>query len=284
MKRIVYIVVVQLLGLIAFTQLSVMPVHAAQNPGFPTKPLFRTCNPRGYHFYTTDANELRKLRDTYEQVLEGFEGHLAVSQVPGSVPLFRLYNANDHLYTTSSDEVASATKCCGFKLEGPIGFIATTQQPGTTPLYRHYHPALGSHFYTTSKGESDAIKNDWKLEGIAGYVWTVPTSGVIEEEFYANQSQQSWQVMVSWDFLNGKAGGGASIPQSWHRRDYRIGPPGYKMSSYKATETTKNNDAMWADSEAGGFHVISLAVEDRALFGASNWVGVLVHYELSRSY
>lgn len=247
-----------------------------------TVPFFRTSTPGGEHFYTANTGELLSLRDTWQLALEGFEGHLSVNQEADSVPFYRLDGPQGHLYTAAREEVKSAEKQ-GYKLEGAMGYIGLRPAVETTALYRLKHPTLKGYFYTVNKAESDkAAQDGWRYEGIAGYVWKKPRSGQILEQFYVKEAKQAWWVSIS--FKDGNWSPGAGIDQDWRTYFYHVGMPGYKIVSYRARETSKNNNATWRNEEHAGFHYITLAVKRRASFGASNWVGVEVAYEVERTY
>lgn len=247
-----------------------------------TIPLFRTCNQNGDHFYTTDRNELLRLRDQYALEFEGFEGHLSDNADANTAPFHRLLGPEGHLYTADINEVRNLTNS-GWRVEGVIGHIATTQVNNTTPLYRLKHPGIPDYFYTTNHGEyKQASSNGWVDQGISGYVWKEFNSGELKENFYAKEDVQQWWISITYS--DGSWKPGAGIPQNWHQRTYRINPPGYVLVRYSVQETTKNNNATWTDEERSGSHYITLGVKDRAIFGASNWVGVEVTYEVKRGY
>ena len=247
-----------------------------------TAPLFRFCNAVGVHFYTTNADEVLTLRDRYSLEPEGFEGHLQKDQLTGTIPFFRLRGPNGHLYTSSQGEVEAVT-AGGWVLEGTCGYIAPAASSETTPLYRLCHPGTIDHFYTTNAGEYNAVRSGgWRDEGIAGYVWKGTSSGTMREQFYAKEDSQQWWAGVKYE--NGSWGIAGGIPTEWRRRTYRIGGAGYRIVSFQARETAKNNDASWTVQDHNGAKYVTLGVEQRALFGASNWVGVEVRYELERGW
>lgn len=110
---------------------------------------------------------------------EGSEGYLSPKEVPGTVPLYRLYkDGPKHFYTADAAEKDKAISQYGYKLENIVGYVSAVQKPGTTPLYRLYRAAKGNtrddHFYTTKEDEKfGAIhKYGYADEGIACYVWT----------------------------------------------------------------------------------------------------------------
>ncbi|WP_158235318.1 M57 family metalloprotease [Flavobacterium sp. 9] len=127
-----------------------------------TKKLYRY-KKNQYYFYATDACEITPSKDSY--ILDGDAGYLHSTQIPGTVPLYRILNGStvkDHKLNknqTSSNDVI-------------LGYLYPTQQPGTTPLYSYgiyeskpgQTPSYMYHYnYTTTN--SEAI-----LKVIIGYV------------------------------------------------------------------------------------------------------------------
>jgi hypothetical protein len=90
--------------------------------------------PQTDHFYTTssaEANEVIKAGWVWEPTYSA--GYLYTTQVPGSVPLYRLNKFTAeldgmHYYTSSAAEVASM-KASGFTLDGVAGYIYSTPTP-----------------------------------------------------------------------------------------------------------------------------------------------------------
>lgn len=77
---------------------------------------------KGWHLMTTAA----ACEGAPGAIDEGAHGWIATSQLPGTVPLYRLFNgaAPDHFYTTSDSERAFAT-AIGYADEGVAGYVWT---------------------------------------------------------------------------------------------------------------------------------------------------------------
>lgn len=110
---------------------------------------------------------------------EGVEGYLSPKQVPGTVPLYRLYkDPMKHFYTADATEKDKAISQYGYTFENIVGYVSAVQKPGTTPLYRLYRPTKGKtrddHFYTIKEDEKFGAthKYGYADQGIACYVWT----------------------------------------------------------------------------------------------------------------
>jgi hypothetical protein len=108
--------------------------------------------PQTDHFYTTsstEANGVIKAGWVWEPTYSA--GYLYTTQVPGSVPLYRLNKFTAqldgmHYYTSSAAEVASM-KAAGFTLDGVAGYVysaATPAVPGGVILGRRCSPQ-GAH-------------------------------------------------------------------------------------------------------------------------------------------
>jgi hypothetical protein len=227
--------------------------------------------------------ELLTIRDTFGVEIEGYEGSLPDASIgPSFSPFHRLLDGlGRHLYTADPVEVTNACNLSGFHDEGVIGYISTSQVTNTVPMYRLRDSGNQGWFYTLNPVERDAAAaGSWVSEGIAGYVIPLANSGPITEQFYAKDEQAVWTVGFDW---NGDGGFGVSgtIADDWHKRLYRVGPPNYFLTAYAITETALNNNAKWVDVVKNGDHYITLGVDDRAPFGAGNWVGVVVVYNIA---
>jgi hypothetical protein len=128
--------------------------------------IYRSLGPNGVHTFSTSPTAANGFHD------EGVTGYLLNNQKPGTVPVYRLTNAQgDTLLTTSDSERASAAGL-GYRDEGVMGYVASTQWGGTTPLYRVVTPQ-GQHFYTASASENaQVLQQGNKDEGVIGYIWT----------------------------------------------------------------------------------------------------------------
>lgn len=148
------------------------------------------------HFYTANKAERDSLLINFKQSTsgggywnpsfgfvafgdEGIEGYLSPTQVPGTVPLYRLYkHPMKHYYTADAADKDRAISQHGYKFENIVGYVSAVQKPGTTPLYRVYRPTKGitrdDHFYTIKEDEKFGAlhKYGYVDDGITCYVWT----------------------------------------------------------------------------------------------------------------
>jgi Repeat of unknown function (DUF5648) len=138
-------------------------------------PLFRLVL-NNDHFYTTSTAERdQAARDGYKD--EGIAGYVASSQIPGTVPLYRLINNNgsqvQRLYTASATERDSAISQSHYKLEGIAAYVLTSPEAGAVPLERLQQQGTGAYFYTISRPEADAAiaQGRYKNEGTCCYIW-----------------------------------------------------------------------------------------------------------------
>jgi hypothetical protein len=128
--------------------------------------LYREVGPGGVHTFTTSATSTAAGFHS-----EGLAGYVLSSQKAGTVPLYRLTNAQgDTLLTTDQTERTNATGM-GYKDDGTVGYIASSRWGGTTPMYRMAGP--GGHFYTVSDSEhASAQQLGYHDESTLGYIWT----------------------------------------------------------------------------------------------------------------
>ncbi|KUJ61797.1 hypothetical protein AR687_11300 [Flavobacteriaceae bacterium CRH] len=146
----------------AFTYFDNVAISTLYPIAIGTKKLYKYRKDQ-YYFYTTDPCEIIPSKDGY--LLVGDAGYLYETQIPGTVPLYRILNGStvkDHKLNknqTSSNDVI-------------LGYLYPTQQPGTTALYSYgiyeskpgQTPSYMYHYdYTTTN--SEAI-----LKVIVGYV------------------------------------------------------------------------------------------------------------------
>lgn len=119
-------------------------------------------------FLTTHPLEFQNaVQQGYEDKTDGQDGIVVYNQqVPGSGPIYRLYNLErgQHYYTTDLVErdflislvpSGSENGHVGWRDEGVEGFALNTAVPGSTAIYRLYNRLSGAHFYT----ESDVLKD-----------------------------------------------------------------------------------------------------------------------------
>jgi hypothetical protein len=135
-------------------------------------PMYRAVNTQsnGGHSYSVNSGEL----SGPNMKMEGPAGYVLSSQAPGTLPLYRLVNANgDNWLTTDAGEKASAMSA-GYRDGGIIGYIATSQVSGSEPFYRMATSNGGVHFYTSSAGEKAQVlgQGGWSDQGVLGYIWS----------------------------------------------------------------------------------------------------------------
>ncbi len=92
--------------------------------------------PQTDHFYTTSLTEEATVL-AYGWIFERFEGYLYTTQVPGSIPLYRVNRFTPatgdqvHKYTTSSTEVTNLV-AAGWKLDTVAGYLYPQAFPSVT--------------------------------------------------------------------------------------------------------------------------------------------------------
>jgi hypothetical protein len=109
----------------------------------------------------------------YGYVAEKVAAKLYEQVVPGTVPLYRLFNAavTDHFYTTSATERMQAMTG-GYMDEGITGYVHAAAVAGSVPLFRLFSPMVGDHFYTVDRDERDRaiVQFGYVDEGVAAHV------------------------------------------------------------------------------------------------------------------
>ncbi|KXN93099.1 hypothetical protein AN958_00023, partial [Leucoagaricus sp. SymC.cos] len=121
------------------------------------------------HFYTASAAEADNAVNVLGFVREGTTGLVFQNQVPGTVPVHRLYNSTtlDHAYTTA----ANPSTIPGYDVYGIDGYIYAQGICGAVPWFRLHNSVVGDHIYTTSVVERDnAAQAGYVFEGIEGYI------------------------------------------------------------------------------------------------------------------
>jgi hypothetical protein len=105
---------------------------------------------------------------------------IGTTNVPGTVPLYRLFSGGDHLYTISGSE-KSSTIVSGYNFEGIVGYVYSQPGPDRIEVFRFYRPPgvggsgpiPGEHFYTADTNEIPTLPAlGYVSEGIAFYAPT----------------------------------------------------------------------------------------------------------------
>lgn len=127
-------------------------------------------NPRTYqHFYTAyrcEANAVGfKLKYTYE----GAAFNTTSSSIPGSVPVWRLYNqqTGDSMWVTAQNEIDYLATNTGYRLQG-IAFYSSPPDAAKLIVWRLYNPKTYQHVWTSSQDVINIItqKGGFKVEGV----------------------------------------------------------------------------------------------------------------------
>lgn len=155
------------------------PTAAAQ-PGQGKAPLYRLTSLTAHdRLYTTSTQERdRALQEGFRN--EGIAGYVATSQIPGTLPLYRLAKQNgastEHFYTDNTSERDRAISQLGFHLEGIVGYVPTSAQPGTAVLMRLQQPGTGEYLYTTSQAEASQAERQFRYSPLGNccYIWQQP--------------------------------------------------------------------------------------------------------------
>jgi hypothetical protein len=116
------------------------------------------------HFYSLDPIT----NGAFGYGYEGTEGFASRSQLPGTVPLYRLWlDGRDHFYTTSAPE-AEFAQAVGYQSEGVAGYVYPTGS-GARPMHRYWNAFVEDHFYTLTPIPDGAY--GYGYEGVA---WESP--------------------------------------------------------------------------------------------------------------
>ncbi|MGB4442324.1 MAG: hypothetical protein WBJ62_08890 [Coriobacteriia bacterium] len=138
-------------------------------------PVYRFYRPStGTHFYTADATEMARVRDTMSATysFEGVGYSINTSNPANSVALYRFYNVRTgtHLYTADVGEKNTilATLSGTYSLDGVAYNVSMTTG---TQVYRFYSPSKGVHFYSSDPTEIAYVRANlghvWSYEGPA---------------------------------------------------------------------------------------------------------------------
>jgi len=150
-----------------------------------------SCNPPGtyeFHYHNGLPGEVSAIKFTYEGTTFGYNykgiiGYIYTSQIPGTVPLYMLYNshAGDHFYTISPN---GANPIGDWQPKKIIGYVySESGQTDRLPLYRWYKskpnkPKKTDHFYTTTSNEPTS-GSGYSFERIECYVPKSNISGTV---------------------------------------------------------------------------------------------------------
>jgi hypothetical protein len=111
---------------------SMVPLHCMAwvfaQPVQGTVPVYRYLNPEtGKHFFTTSHEEGQQAVYRYGFADEGICCYVAPTQLPGTVPLYRLYSdKGGHFYTTDSRLEQWLELRENFRSEGITGYVWAT--------------------------------------------------------------------------------------------------------------------------------------------------------------
>jgi hypothetical protein len=125
-----------------------LPIVKPRTP--VSSPLYRY-SANGWHFYTTNWNELGSGNGW---TFEGSIGGTQPRRSEQSQPFFRYYNpvSGNHFYTTTWAELAEGWQR-GWVFEGVEAYVPTFSSSLTKQLHRYYNPTSGDFFYTTNFDE-----------------------------------------------------------------------------------------------------------------------------------
>ena len=149
---------------------------------------------RGFHFYTSDANEISVIREqgeagtlpySYEAeqftVLEEARDTVTGAIIAGAKPVYRFFNTatGSHLYTMDENERGFITENLdNYNFEG-INYYAFEEKPEdieTVPVFRLLNGISGSHLFTIDQNEVDFIRENlshFSVEGDSGIAYHV---------------------------------------------------------------------------------------------------------------
>jgi hypothetical protein len=128
-----------------------------------------------HHFYTSSKEEAAKAAlENPDFISEPSLGYIYSTQIPETVPLYRLWNSayNSHLFTTDISERDSLA-ASGWVYEKIEGYVYSSEGENRVPLHRYHHTIIRDNFYTTNELEKwkiDTSFPDYQYVGIEGYL------------------------------------------------------------------------------------------------------------------
>ncbi|KAF9443555.1 hypothetical protein P691DRAFT_808795 [Macrolepiota fuliginosa MF-IS2] len=130
------------------------------------------------HFYTTDSREAAYSGSHSEITEEASPGSIFLTQVAGTVPLWRCYWSTDgkydHFYTADKTEFQSAQLrgCTEYPDRASVGYLYPTGRCGTIALYRLFNHQQKDHLYTSDLAERNDLlgSGTYEDEGVTGYI------------------------------------------------------------------------------------------------------------------
>lgn len=177
----------------------------ARYQGDALQRMYRTYNPTAnFHFFTTSQTEFQfALAHGYRDETTARSGFaVATSQLPGSLPLHRLYNPNkgSHYYTTNDSE-RDYLLAQGWRYEHDEGFIFTSQVSGTVEIYRLWNKDTGVHIFTESPAVRDAVLQAfpgiWLLHTSVGFAYPVTGLGEAQAAARSAASRAAMSIATS---------------------------------------------------------------------------------------
>ena len=176
--------------------------------------------------YQDEGTAFYAQKNSSGYVLEGTGFYAENSQVSGSTPIYRFYNATtgDHFYTASEDEKNSLVNNAqsGYSLEDVVYYAFATQVSGSSPVYRFVNPTTNKHFYTISEDEKNLLVNNtqwgFQSEGVAFYAYSSQINGaspiyrlydsLTNDHFYTISEDEKNKISVTpvYRFYNAKTG------------------------------------------------------------------------------
>jgi Fibronectin type III domain/Repeat of unknown function (DUF5648) len=199
--------------------------------------------------------------------------YVSPAQIPGTVPLLRLYNheINDHLYTlpgTEQQEVIAK----GFVAEGILGYVFPkgAQPPGTVPLHRFYLTFSDGSTATHDLETDEKMFNrfsDVSYEGISCYVWPGPkqiATMTISRPRPGEQLQGGSEYEVLWSASSKigyiSIGYSADAGYSWRFTDVGLENKGFAKWRIPNVDTTHARiQLVWTDARSGATNLLAIA-------------------------